>query len=365
MKIDKKILDKYVAEKKLVVQKHPQADLFIYNYSRTVQFDRLWDDITLSCRGLITDGEGNVVSRPLKKFFNFSEPQPEEIPTDLPYKLYNKMDGSMMVSYKLDGKDFLASKGSFSSDQAIEGNKILTDKYTNVKFKDGLTYVMELLTPFNRIVVDYGDMRDLVLLAIVDNATGKDMPLEDIGIPIVEEVYHRGSFEELQSLNFENEEGYILVYENGFRLKIKFDDYVALHKVMTNVSSIDLWKMKMFELDPVKYSEWDIKLEDIIGIVPDEFYSWIKKTLEDMYTEAKALEKEARSIYKDVMISLESGIGIHREPNQSDFAKEIKGEKKKVKSLLFALRKGDEKRMIKIIWAGLKPKHNTPFKERV
>jgi len=187
MKIDKKILDQYVAEKKLIVQKHPEADLYIYNYSRSVQFDRLWDDITLSCRGLITDGEGNVVSRPLKKFFNFSEPQPEEIPSHLPYKLYNKMDGSMMVSYKLNGKDYLASRGSFASDQSIEGNKILTEKYPNVKFKDNLTYVMEFLSPWNRIVVDYGSRRDLVLLAIIDNKTGKDMPLEGIGIPIVEE----------------------------------------------------------------------------------------------------------------------------------------------------------------------------------
>ena len=166
-------------------------------------------------------------------------------------------------------------------------------------------------------------------------------------------------------MNTDNEEGFILVYENGFRLKIKFDDYVALHKVMTNVSSIDLWKMRMFELDPVKFSEWDIKMSDIIGRVPDEFYTWIKNTLEEMDTSAKSIEANARSTYSDTMDILNAGIGQVREPSQYDFAKEIKSESKKVSALLFAIRKGDDLLFKTLIWRSLRPIHTTPFKDEL
>ena len=54
----------------VVFKKHPEADLFIYNYSAKTQYERIWNEITLACRGLILDAEGNFVARPFAKFFN-------------------------------------------------------------------------------------------------------------------------------------------------------------------------------------------------------------------------------------------------------------------------------------------------------
>ena len=79
-----------VDEKLVSVQKHPDAALYIYNYSPRVQFEKLWNEVTLQTRGLILDAEMNIIARPFKKFFNLEEHQPEDIP-QMPFDAYEKI----------------------------------------------------------------------------------------------------------------------------------------------------------------------------------------------------------------------------------------------------------------------------------
>ena len=71
--MDKELLQRMVEERMVNVQKHPDADLFIYNYSARVQYDRVWNEATLAARGLILDAQMNYVARPFRKFFNLQE----------------------------------------------------------------------------------------------------------------------------------------------------------------------------------------------------------------------------------------------------------------------------------------------------
>ena len=64
----KNILDKYVKEGLLYSQVHTNLPLTIYNYTDKCTWENLWDDVTLSARGLVVDYLGNVVARPFKKF---------------------------------------------------------------------------------------------------------------------------------------------------------------------------------------------------------------------------------------------------------------------------------------------------------
>lgn len=43
-KINTELLRQMVDEKLVSVQKHPTAELFIYNYSPKVQYDKLWNE---------------------------------------------------------------------------------------------------------------------------------------------------------------------------------------------------------------------------------------------------------------------------------------------------------------------------------
>ena len=78
-KIDWRILNDYIENKLIVANKHSEYDIWILNYSPKTQVNRVWDDYTLSCRGLVIDAKGNILARPFQKFMNYEEYDPSEI----------------------------------------------------------------------------------------------------------------------------------------------------------------------------------------------------------------------------------------------------------------------------------------------
>ena len=98
MKYDLNILNDYIERGLIIKQVHPTLPLSIYNYSRSCQYGGQWDDITLNCRGLVLDNEGNVIAKPFPKFFNYEEHTTEEIPNEL-FDVYEKMDGSLGICF--------------------------------------------------------------------------------------------------------------------------------------------------------------------------------------------------------------------------------------------------------------------------
>ena len=89
-------LEQYSRTGHLFKQTHRTLPLSIWNYSPEVQYNQLWDDITLQCRGLVTDNEGNVVARPFKKFFNLEEGKHTSTSE---FDVYDKMDGSLGILF--------------------------------------------------------------------------------------------------------------------------------------------------------------------------------------------------------------------------------------------------------------------------
>ena len=105
-------LEKYYQDGLLSKQTHPIHDLTIWNYSPKVQYDKLWDDITIQCRGLVTNSNGDIIARPFKKFFNYEEVSIHDTP-DEEFEIFEKMDEQ--------------SKQSSSQHQAI------ADKITSIE----------------------------------------------------------------------------------------------------------------------------------------------------------------------------------------------------------------------------------------
>ncbi len=72
--------------------------------------------------------------------------------------------------------------GPSPAEQALRANAMLQTKYASAlaRLSPDKTYLFEIIYPENRIVVNYGDVEELVLLAIIDNATALDLP-EDLG----------------------------------------------------------------------------------------------------------------------------------------------------------------------------------------
>lgn len=135
------VLKQYEQDGLLYSQVHPTLPLTIYNYTDKVQWENLWDEVTLSCRGLVVDDLGNVVARPFRKFFNLSEGKTNVTSN---YEIYTKYDGSLGILFFYGGNWIFASRGSFTSDQAIKGFELLT-KYDYTLLDKENTYCFEII----------------------------------------------------------------------------------------------------------------------------------------------------------------------------------------------------------------------------
>jgi RNA ligase len=270
MKYDLTILGDYVSKGLLVGQSHPTLPLAIFNYSRECQYEGLWDDITLNCRGLVLDTEGNVIAKPFPKFFNYEEHKPEDIPNET-FEVYEKMDGSLGIFFYYGSEWHMATRGSFTSEQAIKGMEI-AKKYNYDKIcVPGYTYLFEIIYPENRIVVDYGKEERLVLLGVM-NRRGEEFSYEEMvdeGWDIVMKYKTWGEgYDLLKEEISKDKEGYVIRFKSGFRMKIKGKEYVRLHKILTNFSTKDIWEL-------LKNGE---PFEPFLERVPDEFDDWVKRT---------------------------------------------------------------------------------------
>lgn len=140
------LLKEMISKNYVKVNKHPKHDLYIYNYTQNAQFERVWNEITISCRGLILDANEKVIARPFPKFFNLGEMENQMLP-DTTFEVFDKMDGSLGILYWINNQPFMASRGSFSSDQSDKANEMLHGKYkTTWSLLDKTkTYLFEII----------------------------------------------------------------------------------------------------------------------------------------------------------------------------------------------------------------------------
>lgn len=361
-----KILNKYYEDGLLYKQVHPTLPLVIWNYSERVQYERLWDNITLMCRGLITDDKGNIIVKPMTKFFNY-----EEVVYDaenlIPWKdeyvyVQDKLDGSMLILfyYEPTNEWVTATRGSFMSEQAIEGMNILKSKYKLEAFETSIAYIGEVIYPENRIVVDYGKLSTVKFITAVPNRLYTHNNYDELhfvtavnyfkycGIKDKDIVDSKQYFtfgpdlpKELKSLNTKNSEGFIFRFHpSNFRMKIKFEDYIRLHRIITGVSNIVIWE----------YLMQDKPFNEILEKVPDEFYDWVKNTINTINTEYSIIENEYKIIYKNIKAE-------YNTDDKKVFASYAK--QYKYPSILFNMNTG--KSYSHFIWKLVRPTFSKPF----
>ncbi len=277
-------------------RKHPSMDLYVANYTHNCQYDKVWNSETEQSRGLLFDGSGEIIARPFRKFYNYEEDFPKgKIPNES-FDAFKKADGSLGILYLDHDLEFsLATRGSFESDQAKEGTKIFREKYglwmlQNRKFFKNKTVLFEIIYPENRIVIDYKGLRDTIMLAIIDNDTGKDVSV-DIEFPwsVVEKYDGLKDLKAIKQLNSDNEEGFVIIFESGYRCKVKFDEYMRLHRILTGINEKDIW-------EALKLGKG---VHALVDKVPDEFYVWIKKTEAKLTAKFDEINKEVLDFVND------------------------------------------------------------------
>ncbi len=355
-------LQEAVKEKRVTKRGNDEGTLDIYNYTDSVQYLNTWDDITLNCRGLIIDRQGNIVARPWKKFFNLGQVN-LPIQFDTPVEVMDKADGSLGILYPFHPEKSactgfgipkrtsyrIATRGSFNSSQAWHATRVWNAKYSHldediaIAFKN-FTFLFEIIYPSNRVVLDYKGMDDLMLLGAVDNKMGYYFGPKTAAAmlqwpgPVVETMEFNTLSEALGNTDRKNAEGFV-VRSHNFMVKIKQPDYLELHKLVTNLSAKTVW-------DKLKQG---IRKSDIVSNFPDEFHADVEALVDPLI---KAYEDRAADILEGFNDSLDAFMAKGEEFNRAGYAKHIS--KSKDKNYYFTLLDG--KSIAEGLWKELKPK---------
>ena len=239
----------------------------LLKYKSIFQFGDLAVDFTdeamKECRGLIvkeTEKGYEIVCRPFKKWFNYQEPLADDIDWSSA-RVQEKVDGSLVKLWHDDGWHWSTMGTIDANDAEISNMANLTfkdvikkaDNYKDIDFDKldkSLTYLFELVSPYNQIVIKY-DKPHLYHLG-TRSRTGEEFDL-DIGIEKPRE-YALQSLEdcinaaEALNENAVTKEGYVVVDKNWNRIKIKSPKYILYHRIWNNGA---------------------VKADDIISIIKD------------------------------------------------------------------------------------------------
>jgi RNA ligase len=131
-----------------------------------------------------------------------------------------------------------------------------------------------------------------------------------------------------------NEEGFVIRFSNGDRMKIKGEEYLRLHKIMTGVSTTSIWDVLSSGGN----------MEEVLKEVPDEFYDKIKEVVQDLVHKFESIQKNYLQHYLDITDKIVS-------TNKKAFAEEAK--KYTHPEILFAMLSGKD--VAPFIWKIVKP----------
>jgi RNA ligase len=242
----------------------------------------------------------------------------------------------------------MATRGSFTSPQAIKGKEIL-DRHDISAWRKDNTYLFEIIYPENRIVVDYKGEEKLVVIGGFHTETGEEIPYSSLfwtqesGFEIARlwKTWDE-DWKNLQKEISKQNEGYVVRFKNGFRMKIKGDEYKRLHKILTNISNRDIFE----------YVKEGKPLDEILDKVPDEFYNWVKETKEHFEQQFKTIDLEYTLIFKNIT----ERNNIKDKKTFAHYALSYTNS-----AILFAM--FDNKEYKHIIWKTIYPSYSKPFKK--
>jgi RNA ligase len=308
---------------------HPELPLSILNYTAACQYDRAWNDVTRQCRGLIVNQEGKIIARPWPKFYNWGEHEQgdelEHLSLDDRCVATDKLDGSLGILYSTPRGHAIATRGSFDSEQALWATAYWLKRHEGGAFfpQHNTTYLFEIIYERNRVVLAY-EGEGLHLLGAVDNETGRTTKPDYVTGwtgPRAATLPPATVGEALTLEPRPNAEGLVLhLTERDIMVKIKQDDYVALHRILTNTNARNVWEVRAVEacreliheathwasylgMDPARAEECIALGNEWLEDVPDEFHQWVHDVTQacediahDLQAEALALAKSAEHL---------------------------------------------------------------------
>ena len=311
------------------ISRRRDGDLGVYNYTTAHVYRKAWTEVTLAARGLILhEPSGEIVARPFPKFFNVGE-RPETLPNALPWheepEVQEKLDGSLGIVFHHDGVWRVATRGSLTSPQAVYAQEHLVPNYElDDPALGSLTLLVEIVYPSNRIVVNYGERNELVLLAARHTKDGSWVGAEELeslsdstGLPLRQTVPWPGSLENLSHAS--NTEGWVLHWpDRELRVKVKSPEYIAVHRALGCLAPRRVLDLLV-----------EGKLDDVDAQLPNHLQLELRQHRDRIVARLDALLRQAQEVFRERRDLLQE--------SRKAFALSILDQESHIKTLLFAL----------------------------
>lgn len=302
-----------------------ENNLAIFNYKGADEKIDFNNPIVRESRGIIVDLDTlNIVCRSFDKFFNLEENYAEKIDWNSAIVM-EKIDGSIVKYFynpKTNKWEFATNSCINASQANINDNenftfenliyltttsKSLLDLTQNNKLNKDCTYIFELTTPYNVIVIKY-PISELRLIGIRNNKTGKEYDIYDdneicntFKKPIQYSCVNLNDCKKiLNELNkFDNKinfEGFVVRDKNYKRIKIKTEQYIMAHYIRNNGKEI-VSKERLINIILDNYDN----ISQLINIAGNNariiyYYLW---QLEEIYIKADKMAVKARGLFEE------------------------------------------------------------------
>lgn len=282
------------------ILRHDFNNLVGFKYTTNTVYSGDWNPVTLYARGIVFDKDtGKVLAYPFEKFFNFGELVDDQsnlttlahdviahqgydnllrdISTQR-FRVMDKLDGSLGIMFWTGKTWLIKTAGSFVSEQALWANKWAADNIDVTKLDKNCTYMFEIIYDEDVHPIQY-DFEGLVLLGINDNTTMKEKPFTDIVHTAFElkinhaEVLEFTDFDEVvkYAKALPNaKEGVVVTFDNGFKVKIKGAEFLALQRIFHYLSPAVIWENFDWENAESSYCIAAQYAEDFIKNIPEE-----------------------------------------------------------------------------------------------
>lgn len=292
-----------------------------FKYTTNTVYSEDWDNVSLHARGIVFDyATGEVLARPFDKFFNLGEMINVETGELKPiagyvkqhlgfdnlsgdykhqkFRVMDKLDGSLGIAFWTGVDWYVKTAGSFESDQAKWANEWF-DMLINPSVLDkSKTYLFEIIYDEDKHPIEY-DFEGMVLLGIVDTKTGIEEPLSEI-LRVAKELNIRHA-EVLEFTDFDKvveyakklpktKEGVVITFENGFKLKVKGDEFLELQKIFHYLTKDVIYENL----------RWDVLTYEI-----DLKYAYTKGFIENIPEELTDMKQYANELRCNFMLYLE------------------------------------------------------------
>lgn len=301
-----------------------QDDLLLFNYNTMAQYEARWNFFERFSRGLIINtNTGEIVARGFDKFYGWLEGGRSSDGHIV--CVMEKADGSCGFVYRTPAGFKIATRGSFDGKQALWATHFLNERYNLEDLPEELTLILEIIYPDNRVIVDYGEREDLVLLAARNRFTGDYLPFSlDVvalanryGFSLPKRYPFTAVEEILRHLDTldATEEGFVAEFSDGNRFKFKGRQYLELQRLVISLT----FKNVLTAMESGN-------INAILDVTPDEFLGQTRQWITEIQQAIATTRAEIQAIFD-----------LAPKTNRKDFALWVQTHHKNIAQYLFAM----------------------------